>query len=88
MLRDTSEMIGFCGLKKLPDLPGEVDMGFRLAREHWGRGLATEAAAEVLRFGFETLELERIIALVDAGNDRSIRVQTSVFAPCARCDLT
>ncbi len=72
--RRTSEMIGFCGLKKLPELSGEVDIGFRLARSHWGQGLATEAATEVLRFGFETLELPRIIALVDADNTRSIRV--------------
>lgn len=74
VLRETSEMIGFCGLKKLPELDGEVDLGYRLARAHWGRGLATEAGYAVLRFGFEALRLTRVIALVEPANLGSVRV--------------
>ena len=72
--RATGDVIGFCGLKKLPELSGEVDIGYRLARAYWGRGLATEAATTAMAFGFEELKLPRIIALVDRANQRSVRV--------------
>lgn len=74
VLRGSNEMIGFCGLKKLPELPGEVDIGYRLAPAHWGKGLATETALATLHFGFSRLGLPRIIALVLPENQRSIRV--------------
>lgn len=74
VLRETGEMIGFCGLKKLPELGGAVDLGYRLAPAHWGRGLATEAGHEVLRFGFDVLGLARVIGLVLPSNRRSVRV--------------
>lgn len=74
VLKGTEEMIGFCGLKRLPELDGAVDLGFRLARAHWGKGLATEAGYASLRFGFEELGLDRVIGLVEAANERSIHV--------------
>lgn len=74
-LRDTDQLIGFCGLKYLDDLdPGAVDVGFRFLPEHWGKGYATEAATASLAFGFETIGLDRIIALVLPENAASIRV--------------
>lgn len=73
VLRSTREMIGFCGLKHLPELD-ETDVGFRFFPEHWGQGLATEACGACLNFGFETLRLARIIALVRPENGASIRV--------------
>lgn len=65
--------IGFCGLKYLPET-GEVDIGYRLLPEYWGRGLATEAAKATLQFGFTTLGLSQIVAMVLPGNAPSIRV--------------
>ncbi len=66
-------MIGFCGLKYLPEFDA-VDIGYRLLPKHWGRGLATEAALATIAFGFDTLKLDRIIALTIAENTGSIRV--------------
>ena len=73
VLRDEGTMIGFCGLKLLPEL-GATDIGYRLHPDYWGKGLATEAARATLRYGFETLALDEVIALVLPGNVASIRV--------------
>lgn len=69
----TGEVIGFAGLKVLEDL-GEVDVGYRLMRAWWGRGIATEAAAACVSFGFEVIGLERVIGLVMPQNAASVRV--------------
>ena len=57
-LREMCEFIGFTGLAvpafDAPFMP-RVEIGWRLAFEHWGRGLATEAARASLRYGFEEL---------------------------------
>lgn len=73
VLKETRAIIGFCGLKYLPDL-GEVDVGYRFLPEYWGRGLATEACIASLNFGFTALGLGRVIALVLPANAASIRV--------------
>ncbi|MEZ5977719.1 MAG: GNAT family N-acetyltransferase [Planctomycetota bacterium] len=73
VLRETGAVIGFCGLKWLDDLE-ETDVGYRFLPEHWGRGLATEACAASIRFGFEEIGLERIIGLTLPENQGSIRV--------------
>jgi RimJ/RimL family protein N-acetyltransferase len=77
VFRETQEVIGFCGLKYLPELE-EVDVGYRFLPEYWGRGLATEACRASLEFGLTTLELERIVGLVLAENVGSIRVLEKV----------
>lgn len=73
VLKETGAMIGFCGLKYLDEL-GEVDVGFRFLPEYWGRGVATEACRACVELGFETMGLERTIALVLPENVASIRV--------------
>lgn len=65
--------IGFTGLKYLEDMQ-EVDVGYRLRREYWGRGLATEATRPTIAWGFRTLGLERIIAMALKENEASINV--------------
>jgi RimJ/RimL family protein N-acetyltransferase len=65
--------VGFCGLQFVAGTQ-EIEVGFRLAKEYWGRGLATEATRAVLRHGFEVLGLERIIGLTQPGNVASQRV--------------
>jgi RimJ/RimL family protein N-acetyltransferase len=45
-----------------PDDPGVADLGYRLLRRHWRKGLASEGARELVRYGFEDVGLERIIA--------------------------
>lgn len=68
-----NRFIGFTGLKYLPDMD-EVDVGYRLHRDYWGLGLATEATRPTVDFGFIELNLERIIAMAHPDNSASIRV--------------
>src|SRR5688572_22634945 len=56
---DNGRFLGWCGLKKLDG--GDVDLGYRLMREHWGKGYATQAGRECLRIGFQDLGLDEII---------------------------
>jgi ribosomal-protein-alanine N-acetyltransferase len=69
----TARLIGSCGLKYLDGGP-EIEVGYHLDQAVWGRGLATEAAAASLRYGFEHLKLERILAVVRPENGASRRV--------------
>lgn len=66
-------LIGWCGLQFLPETQ-EVEVGYLLSKAYWGRGLATEGATASLQYGFETLGLQRIIALVHPENIASQRV--------------
>jgi RimJ/RimL family protein N-acetyltransferase len=45
-----------------PKVPGEADLGYRLLRRHWRQGYAREGALELIRYGFETVGLQRIFA--------------------------
>jgi ribosomal-protein-alanine N-acetyltransferase len=69
--------IGFAGLApvggELPFAPA-VEVGWRLARVFWGRGLASEAAAAALAFAFGELDLPEVVAFTARGNLRSRRV--------------
>ena len=68
------DFIGFVGLHvPVPDIPCSpcVDVGWRLAFRHWGRGYATEAAKGALRVGFELLDLPEIVAFTALQNRRS-----------------
>ena len=73
-LIDTGELIGHCGLRHVDELPSEVEVLYALGREHWGRGYATDAAGASLRFGFEHLGLDRILAFALPENAASRRV--------------
>jgi RimJ/RimL family protein N-acetyltransferase len=66
-------LAGWCGLTLL-DETSEVEVAYLLAQEHWGRGYATEAARASVRYGFEQLGLDTIIALAFAENVPSRRV--------------
>ncbi len=69
--------VGWCGLKFHPE-DGEVDLGYRLLEEEWGKGYATEAALACLEYGFESLDLNSIIAMADIRNPASIRVMEKI----------
>ncbi len=66
------ELIGFSGLRHI-DGGEEIELLYGLLPEHWGRGLATEAARAVLQFGFEQVGLEVILAGADFDNAASLR---------------
>jgi len=61
-------------LKPLPPTTDEIEVGWHLIRRVWGRGYASEGAVAVLRYGFETLELDQILAVVEPANHRSAAV--------------
>jgi [ribosomal protein S5]-alanine N-acetyltransferase len=67
--RRTSRLIGRCGLLAW-DLGGtkEVEVGYLIARQCWGRGYATEAACAIRDYGFERLGFDRLISLIQPGN--------------------
>ena len=69
--RSSGCLVGFCGLVDTGDGP---EIGWRLARDYWGQGLATEAAAAVLNHARDTLRLSRVVATVQVANAASVRV--------------
>jgi RimJ/RimL family protein N-acetyltransferase len=76
-VKRTGAFAGFVGLAVpsfLPDVLPAVEVGWRLAREHWGNGYATEGAAACLDHGFGELGLRQIISIIDPRNDASVRV--------------
>ncbi len=69
--------LGFAGLAVpafLPEVLPAVEVGWRLARAAWGRGLATEAARAALREAFGPLGLASVVSIIAPGNERSLRV--------------
>jgi RimJ/RimL family protein N-acetyltransferase len=75
----TAPFVGYVGLWPADYVtPGMVEVGWRLAREHWGHGYATEAAREALRFGFEEVGLEEIVSFTVPQNVRSWRVMERI----------
>lgn len=80
-LKDQGQFIGFVGLSvPMPDVPvaPAVEIGWRLAKEFWGHGYATEAAREVLKFAFENLELNEVISFTAKTNLRSQAVMQRI----------
>lgn len=72
-----NNLIGWCGLEYLKEL-GETEIGFLLDKKYWNRGLATEAALETLRYTFQEVKLERLIALAFPENAASRRVMEKI----------
>lgn len=71
--KSSGEIVGSCGFAR-PHGTEEIELGYLLARKHWGRGFATEAAGACLHFGFDKLNLREIIALTDLENTVSQQV--------------
>jgi RimJ/RimL family protein N-acetyltransferase len=68
-----NKLIGFAGLKYIEDLD-ETDIGFRFLPQYWGRGIGTEASIESITYGFQNLNLTRIIGIAMPENIGSCRV--------------
>jgi RimJ/RimL family protein N-acetyltransferase len=67
----TRELAGYGGLRSFH---GEPELVYLLKKSHWGAGLATEMARACLKFGFEELRFERVIAIAKTANVASHRV--------------
>src|SRR4030095_15083804 len=72
-LKETGEMIGAGGIPPLEDT-GEIEVGYSVIKEYWGRGIATEAARGWMEFGFNQFDLERIVAVAVVENSASQHV--------------
>lgn len=62
------------GTAKLDRDGNEVEIGYRIMEEHWGRGIATEIARGLIRFAKQKLKAKQVIAYVNVQNTASIRV--------------
>ena len=71
--KETNEYLGWCGLKYL-DQKNETDLGYRLKKNFWGKGFATEAASACLDDGFNRLQLDCIFATAMKENTPSINI--------------
>ena len=76
-LIETQTFIGFIGISipmfDAPFMPA-VEIGWRLAYDYWGRGLATEGARAVVHHAFETLRIPSLVSFTVPANLRSRRV--------------
>ena len=79
--RSDGAFLGFAGLSvpafEAPFMPA-VEVGWRLVKEAWGHGYATEAGSAALNFGFTGLGLREIVSFTAVGNDRSRRVMERI----------
>lgn len=77
ILIETGEFIGRIGLENVDvevSFSPNIELGYRLAFEHWGKGYALEGANAVLQYGFNHLKLNEIVAFTPVQNIRSQRV--------------
>lgn len=71
--KTTGRLLGFGGTQPL-GTTGDLEIGWILARDQWGRGYATETGAAAMRHVLETLGRSRVVAIIDPGNEPSKRV--------------
>ena len=72
--RGEERIVGYCGFFQHPEVPGEMEIGYRLHPDYWNRGLITEAARAVRDHAFADLKLPRVISLIHPENIPSRRV--------------
>lgn len=75
--KDTNKFIGWCGLK-FREIGNETDIGFRFFEEEWNKGYATESAIACINYGFEKLNLKRIVGRAMKENTGSIKVHEKI----------
>ena len=81
VLKETGMPIGCISLRNA-EKEGELELGYWLGKPYWGKGLMTEAAREIIRYGFEERHAEKIWCGYYKGNERSHRVIEKVgFKP-------
>ncbi len=71
--KDDMEFIGWCGLKYRPELD-ETDLGYRLRKNYWGMGYATESARHTLSHAFNVLSLQTVTGRAHIDNLASLNV--------------
>ena len=76
------KMIGMVGFNRWRQEEQALEIGFSIARRHWGQGLMTEAVRAVLRFGFRELGVDRIVAKHASLNPAAGRVMAKAGMQC------
>ncbi|MBM7660952.1 RimJ/RimL family protein N-acetyltransferase [Bacillus mesophilus] len=78
-LKETEELIGDCGLiKQYVDGKTEVEIGYHINKNYWSKGFATEAARACKTYGYDQLDLNRLISIINPKNTPSIRVAEKI----------
>jgi ribosomal-protein-alanine N-acetyltransferase len=83
--KPSRKLVGWCGLWRLKET-GEIEIGYAVAKEFWGKGYATEAALKFLDYAFEKLEPEKIVAVARAQNMASRRVMEKLGMDFVKTD--
>ena len=78
VLRESGAHIGWVGIGGLDYDPSRTEIFWAIAKEHWNNGYASEAAAALLRYGFEVIGVEEVVALCKPENVGSRRVMEKV----------
>ena len=80
--KKTNDFIGWTGLKFVTDLTNNhknyYDLGYRLIKKYWGKGIATETAIATLKYAFEQLQAEEVYAMADCNNGGSNKILKNV----------
>ena len=74
IMKVDNELIGTCGYYDWSKTVRWAEIGYDLDPTYWGRGIMTEALHVVLKHGFEEMELNRIQAIIDSKNTRSMKL--------------
>ena len=82
LLKESGEFVGWMGFKQMREMVNghidHYDFGYRLARKHWGKGLASEGALAALNYGIDVLALKDIYAMTDVNNAASRHILESL----------
>lgn len=76
--KKTNDFIGWTGLKYETELTNNhqnyYDIGYRLRKKYWGKGIATESALAMLEYAFDQLQVNEVYAMADCENDGSNKI--------------
>lgn len=73
-LKDTGRFIGWCGVGILDCFYPDKEIYYLIGQDHWGNGYATEAMTALIEYCFNTIKLEKMIALAKPENMESNKV--------------
>lgn len=83
--RQSGTVVGHCGLlPKTVEERDEVELIYVIAAAHWGRGYATEAAAAIKNYAFDSLGVARLVSLIHPENTASERVALKLGMVCEK----
>lgn len=72
--KESNEIIGSCGFNTFDLERATAEIGYDLAKAHWGNGYAPECISALIDYAFSTLSITKIVAKIEPGNNNSIKV--------------